>query len=83
MSLTSLGAEIVAQFDRMVRRDGGQVVLLDSEGEMLRVGYRPGSAAPDCQDDVCVLPQQELHQLMSETLQRRRPGAELVVEVLP
>ncbi|MFC0527291.1 hypothetical protein [Phytohabitans kaempferiae] len=83
MSLTSLGAEIVAQFDRMVRRDGGQVVLLESEGEVLRVGYRPGNAGPDCQDDVCVLPQQELHQLMSETLGRRRPGAELVVEVLP
>jgi hypothetical protein len=83
VSLTSLGAEIVEQFDRMVRRDGGQVVLLDSEGEVLRVGYRPGRAGPDCQDDVCVLPQQELHQLMSETLRRRRPGTELVVEVLP
>jgi len=83
MSLTSVGEELVAQFDRMVRRDGGEVTLLASEGDVIRVGYRPGNAGPDCQDDVCVLPQQELHLLMSETLRRRSPGARLVVEVLP
>jgi hypothetical protein len=67
----------------MVRRDGGQVTLLAAEAGLIRVGYRPGTAGPDCQDDVCVLPQQELHQLMAETLRRRSPGTELVVEVLP
>jgi hypothetical protein len=78
-----VGTELVAQFDRMVKRDGGEVTLLSTDADVIRVGYRPGNAGPDCQDDVCVLPQSELHQLMSETLRRRRPGAELVVEVLP
>ncbi len=78
----SIGTELVAQFDRIVHRDGGEVTLLAEDGAVLRIGYRPGNAGPDCQDDVCVLPQQELHQLMSETLRRRSPGTELVVEVL-
>ncbi|GIH06701.1 hypothetical protein Rhe02_47680 [Rhizocola hellebori] len=78
----SVGAELVAQFDRMVRRDGGEVTLLAEEGDLLRVGYRPGNAGPECHDDVCILPQQELHQLMAETLRRRSPNTELVVEVL-
>jgi hypothetical protein len=82
MSETSVGVELVAQFDRMVRHDGGQVTLLADTGELIRVGYRPGSAAPDCSDDVCILPQQELYQLMSETLRRRSPQTQLVVEVL-
>jgi hypothetical protein len=82
MSVGSIAPELVAQFDRIVRRDGGEVVLLSAGGDVLRVGYRPGNAGPDCRDDVCILPQEELRQLMGETLQRRSPGAELVVEVL-
>lgn len=78
----SIGAELVAQFDRMVRRDGGEVTLLADDGDVIRVGYRPGSAGPECSDDVCILPQQELHQLMAETLRRRSPQTRLVVEVL-
>ena len=74
--------ELVAQFDRMVRRDGGSVTLLAASDTVIRVGYRPGSAGPDCSDDVCVLPQHELRQLMVETLRRRRPGTDLVVETL-
>ncbi|GGO82749.1 hypothetical protein [Nonomuraea cavernae] len=83
MAVTSIGAQLVAEFERMVRRDGGEVVLLAEEGDLIRVGYRPGSAGPDCKDDVCVLPQHELRQLMAETLRRRAPGRELVMEVLP
>jgi Fe-S cluster biogenesis protein NfuA len=82
MTTASLGAQLVEQFDRMVRRDGGQVTLLGVTDDQIRVGYRPGSAGPDCSDDVCVLPQHELRQLMQETLSRRSPGTSLVVEVL-
>ena len=82
MSGTSIGVELVAQFDHMVRRDGGEVTLLADTGELIRVGYRPGNAGPDCQDDVCVLPHHELQQLMAETLRRRSPLAQVVVEVL-
>jgi hypothetical protein len=67
----------------MVRRDGGEVRLIEETEDVLRVGYRPGRAGPECTDDVCVLPQHELKQLMSETLRRRRPQMQLVVEVLP
>jgi hypothetical protein len=83
MPETTTGAQLVAEFDRMVRRDGGEVVLLADDGEVVRVGYRPGNAGPDCRDDVCILPQQELRQLMSETLRRRAPQLRLEVEVLP
>jgi len=79
---TSIGAELVAQFDRMVQRDGGQVTLLAESPEAIRVGYKPGNAGPDCSDDVCILPQHELRQLMSETLRRRSPQTQLTVEVL-
>ncbi|WP_055480035.1 hypothetical protein [Sphaerimonospora mesophila] len=82
MAETSVGARLVAEFDRMVRRDGGEVTLLAEDGAVIRVGYRPGSAGPDCRDDVCILPQDELRQLMAETLRRRNPEKELVVEVL-
>jgi hypothetical protein len=79
---TSIAAQLVADFARMVQRDGGEVALLSEDGEEIRVGYRPGRAAPDCRDDVCVLPQEELRQLMAETLRRRSPRTRLVVEVM-
>ncbi|GAA4530690.1 hypothetical protein GCM10023096_71710 [Nonomuraea ferruginea] len=82
MAVTSTGARLVAEFERMVSRDGGELVLLAEDAGTIRVGYRPGSAGPDCADDVCVLPQHELSQLMAETLRRRSPGTEIVVEVL-
>jgi hypothetical protein len=82
MAVASTGARLVAEFERMVQRDGGELVLLSEDERTIRVGYRPGSAAPDCEDDVCILPQHELNQLMAETLRRRSPGTEIVVEVL-
>ena len=81
--MTPAADELVHQFRRMVTRDGGELQLLADDGSRLTVGYRPGSAGPDCSDDVCVLPQHELQTLMTETLRRRRPGGEVVVEVLP
>lgn len=79
----SVAEELVAQFDTMVRRDGGAVRLVSEGPERIEVAYRPGSAAPDCSDDRCVLPQDELATLMAETLGRRSPGTELVVTVAP
>ncbi|MDA0633418.1 hypothetical protein OUY22_08305 [Nonomuraea sp. MCN248] len=80
--MESTGTRLVAEFERMVRRDGGELVLLAEDAGTIRVGYRPGDAGPDCKDDVCILPQHELRQLMAETLRRRSPGTEIVVEVL-
>jgi hypothetical protein len=72
---------LVEQFDRMVRRDGGELSLLGVEAGVVRVGYRLG-ADPDCTDGVCVLPQVELAKLMGETLARRNPELKVVVEVV-
>lgn len=77
----SAAAALVSQFDRMVRRDGGEVTLLGVDDDTVRVGYRPGSA-DDCEDGACVLPHLELQQLMSETLSRRAPAMRVVVELL-
>lgn len=69
---------LVEQFDRMVRRDGGSLELLGTDGGVIKVGYHMG-VDPTCEDGVCVLPDVELQQLMAETLQRRDPS--LRVEV--
>jgi hypothetical protein len=75
----STAEDLISQFDRMVSRDGGSLSLLDFDGEVIRVGYRPG-ADPTCDDGVCVLPHAELQQLMAETLARRDPSLRVVVE---
>jgi hypothetical protein len=74
----SIGESLVAQFDRMVRRDGGQVSLLSEDTEAIVVGYKPG-ADPECEDGVCILPEMELQQLMAETLARQAPSLKIVV----
>ena len=74
--------KLVSEFDRMVRRDGGEVALLGVEEHTVRVGYRPGKDET-CEGDACVLPHVELQQLMSETLSRRDPQMQVVVELLP
>jgi len=73
-------AALVAQFDRMVQRDGGSLQLLSVDGAVIKVGYRPG-IDPECADGVCVMPHLELQQLMSETLARRDPSLKVVVEL--
>jgi hypothetical protein len=71
--------KLVAQFDRMVRGDGGHLELLGVDDGVIRVGYRPG-VDPTCEDGVCVLPGAELQAMMTETLARRDPSLSVVVE---
>jgi hypothetical protein len=68
----SVAEQLVRQFDRMVRRDGGSLALVAVEGSCIIVAYEPGVAS-ECAADVCVMPHQELQALMSETLARRDP----------
>jgi hypothetical protein len=79
--MTSVADTLVAQFERIVRRDGGQLSLLGVEDDLIRVGYRAGTD-PGCADGACVLPHLELQQLMGETLARRDPALRVVVEVV-
>ncbi len=74
--------QLVQQFDRMVRRDGGSLALLGVDGPVIRVGYRLG-VDPTCDDGACVMPHLELEQLMAETLARRDATLRVVVVVLP
>ncbi len=76
-----VAAGLVAQFDRMVRRDGGSLELVGEEGDLITVGYRPG-VDPTCVEGACVLPEHELQQLMAETLRRRQPGLRVEVRRL-
>jgi Fe-S cluster biogenesis protein NfuA len=79
--VSEVATALVQQFDRMVRRDGGSVTLLGVNDGVIRVGYRIGADAT-CSSDACVLPEAELTQLMSETLSRRDPSLQVVVEVI-
>jgi hypothetical protein len=75
----TVAESLVAQFDRMVQRDGGSLQLLGTEGNVITVGYTVG-VDPECAEGVCVLPDAELQALMSETLQRRDPSLQVVVK---
>jgi hypothetical protein len=77
----SVAESLVAQFDRMVQRDGGSLELLGTQGNVISVGYRLG-ADPECIDGACVLPDAELQALMSETLHRRDPSLDVVVSLI-
>ena len=77
----TIAESLVAQFARMVQRDGGSLELLTVEGNVITVGYRLG-ADPSCADSACVLPDAELQALMSETAQRRDPSLRVVVSRL-
>jgi hypothetical protein len=72
---------LIAQFDRMVQRDGGSLELLGTEGNLIKVGYKLG-VDPTCEDGVCILPDAELQALMSETLSRRDPSLQVVVSLI-
>ncbi len=74
----TIAESLIAQFDRMVQRDGGSLELLGTEGNVINVGYKLG-VDPTCADGACVLPDAELQALMSETLQRRDPSLRVVV----
>jgi hypothetical protein len=77
----TIAESLVAQFGRMVQRDGGSLELLGVEGNTISVGYKLG-VDQSCADDVCVLPDAELQALMSETAQRRDPSLQVVVSVI-
>jgi Fe-S cluster biogenesis protein NfuA len=76
----SIAEQLVSQFDRMVRRDGGSLQLVGVEDSCIVVSYRKGTAE-QCTQDVCVMPHVELQALMAETLAQRHPG--MSVRVVP
>ena len=78
--MSTVAEKLVEQFGRMVERDGGELSLLGVDGNVIRVGYRPG-ADPSCADGACVLPHLELQQLMGETAARRDPALRIEVEL--
>lgn len=69
---------LVGQFDRMVRRDGGAITLLEEGETAIRIGYRPG-VDPACSEGVCIMPHLELQAMMQEALDRRAPGVRLQI----
>ena len=81
MDIADAAETLVRQFDRMVKRDGGSLSLLGAEGEVIRVGYKPG-VDPTCDEGSCILPHLELQQLMAETLARRTNEVRVVVELV-
>ncbi len=72
---------LVAQFQRMVQRDGGVITLLGVESGVVRIGYSAAQEAA-CEDGRCPMPRSDLQQLMSETLGRRSPALRIEVEEL-
>jgi hypothetical protein len=72
----------VAQFERMVKRDGGSLTFIGVEGDEIQVGYRMG-VDPTCEDGVCVMPHLELQDFMNEAVARRAPDKRVVVRPLP
>ena len=80
--MADVAHDLVAQFDRMVRRDGGSLELVSTDGGVIRVAYRMGSD-PTCEGDTCTLPGAELQQLMAETLHRRDPALHVEVRATP
>jgi hypothetical protein len=73
---------LVQRFGRMVARDGGSLALLSRDGDLVRIGYRPGTADPECTDGVCVMPDRELEALMTETIARHDPRLRVRVELV-
>jgi len=79
--MSELAETLVAQFGRMVRRDGGALSLLGEDGDVIRIGYRLG-VDPTCEEGVCIMPHLELQDLMNETAARKAPGVKVVVQLL-
>ena len=75
----SIANELVAQFGRMVRSEGGSLIVLDESDSAVRIGYVSGED-PNCESGACVLPPAELQTMMSEWLARRAPGTTVVVQ---
>ena len=74
-------ALVIEHFDEIVKPDGGEVRLLEHEGDTLRVGYSPG-VNEECA--TCVLSTDELADMMRDLLRDHAPGiSQLVIEALP
>jgi hypothetical protein len=71
---------LIERFQRMVARDGGELTVLSVGPKAVKLRYRPSEADPECTDGTCVLPHQELRQLMGETFARQAPGIRLEIE---
>jgi hypothetical protein len=69
----SFAESFIKQFDRMVKRDGGEVTLIGVEDSCIVVGYKAGHD-PECTDGVCIMPHVELQEMMAEQLARREPN---------
>lgn len=78
MSLNEVADNLVRQFDRMVRGDGGSLKLVSAADNLITVAYNP-AAAPSCEEGVCQMPHLELQTMMAETLGRRDPAVKLKV----
>jgi hypothetical protein len=76
---SSIAQSLVARFSRMVRADGGIMRLLGVEGDVVRIGYKPG-VDPECHDGVCVLPEAELQAMMAEVLAAQDPSLRVEVK---
>ncbi len=74
----ALASSLISRFSRIVRRDGGRLRLIDANGELIRVGYSPGTN-PECQEGVCIMPEAELQAMMSEVLVAEAPNIKLQV----
>lgn len=81
-NLEALAPGLVAQFERIVRRDGGALKLVSAKDGVLRVAYRPGAPPADCEDGVCMIPEVELQTMMGEVLAAQAPEAKLEIERL-
>lgn len=80
--IEAIASNLIAQFDRMVRGDGGSLSLTRVEPDgLIEAAYRPG-ADPACETGACAMPHAELQQLMSETLQRRDPELRVSVRLV-
>jgi hypothetical protein len=74
---------LVQRFGRIVSRDGGSLTLLSRDGDVIRIGYHPGTADPGCADGACVMPDRELEALMTETIARHDPRLRVRVKLVP
>ena len=76
-----IAQELVSSFGRMVRADGGSLVVVSVEGDDIRLGYTPGEA-PSCESGACILPHVELEEMMREWLGRRSPSATVSIQLV-
>jgi Fe-S cluster biogenesis protein NfuA len=71
-------AEAVEEIGRIIRADGGDLVLVASDPATLRISLTLDLSGVSCED--CVLPPDQLHDSIAAAIGRRVPGEfELVV----